>query len=96
MSGRRIGIGLLIVALLVLAPGCMGTGRLSPAAKNQLHGAADTAEARSRSFKLWAPKVKAKNAAEESALQGILKAHDEGLVSQANALRDLSEAIRKK
>ena len=96
MSGRRIGFGILIVALLVLAPGCMGTGRLSPAAKKQLHGAADTAEARSRSFKLWAPKVKAKDPAEESALQGILKAHGEGLVSQANALRDLSEAIKKK
>ncbi len=96
MSGRRIGIGLLIVAIFAIAPGCMGTGRLSPAAKKQLHGAADTAEARAKSFKLWAPKVKAKDAADEGPLQGILKAHGEGLDSQAKALRDLSEAIKKK
>ena len=96
MSGRRIGFGILIVAILVIAPGCMGTGRLSPAAKNQLHGAANTAEARAKSFRLWAPKVKAKDSAEEGALQGLLKAHGEGLDSQAKALRDLSEAIKKK
>ena len=93
---KKFAVGLLIVAILVIAPGCMGTGRLSPAAKKQLHGAADTAAARAKSFALWAPKVKAKNAAEENALQGILEAHGEGLDNQAKALRDLSEAIKKK
>ncbi len=93
---KKFAVGLLIVAVLAIAPGCMGTGRLSPAAKKQLHGAADTAASRAKSFSLWAPKVKAKNAAEENALQGILKAHGEGLDSQAKALRDLSEAIKKK
>ena len=96
MSGKRIGIGLLIVAVLAMTPGCMGTGRLSPAAKKQLHGAADTGEAQAKSFKLWAPKVKAKDTGDEGALQGILKAHGESLDSQARALRDLSEAIKKK
>lgn len=93
---RTFSIGLLLAAIMLMAPGCMGTGRLSLAAKKQLHGAADTAEARAKSFKLWAPKVKAKNVADEGSLQGILKAHGDGLDSQAKALRDLSEAIKKK
>lgn len=93
---KKFAVGLMIVAILAIAPGCLGTGRLSPAAQKQLHGAADTAEARAKSFKLWAPKVKAKDAADEGSLEGILKAHGEGLDNQAKALRDLSEAIKKK
>lgn len=92
---RKFLVGLMMVAVMAIAPGCMGTGRLSPAAKKQLHGAADTAEARAKSFKLWAPKVTSKNPAEDQTLQSLLKAHGEGLNSQAKALRDLSEAIKK-
>ena len=96
MSGRRIAIGLLFVTILMIAPGCIGSGRLTPAAQKQLHGAADTAEARAKAFPLWSSKVKAKDAGDEAALQRLIKSHNDGLKDQAAALRSLSNAIKKK
>lgn len=95
MSGRRIGIGLLIVAIFAIAPGCIGTGRLTPASQKQLHGAADTAEARAKAFPFWSSKVRAKDAADEEALQRLIKSHSDGLDDHAKAMRSLSNAIKK-
>ena len=96
MSGKRIGLGFLLVAILVIAPSCIGSGRLTPAAQKQLHGAADTAEARAKAFPLWSAKVKAKDAGDEETLQRLMKSHGAGLEDQAKALRSLSNTIKKK
>ena len=96
MSGRRIGIGLLFVAILMITPGCIGSGRLTPAAQKQLHGAADTAEARAKAFPLWSSKVKAKKPDDEESLQRLIKSHNDGLQDHAAALRSLSNTIKKK
>lgn len=93
---RKLGSALALMAVLVLVSGCIGSGRLTPAAQKQLHGAADTAEARAKNFKAWSGKVKAKDVSDEVALQSILVDHGKGLDSQAKALRDLSDTIKTK
>lgn len=91
---RKMLLGLVVMAFL-MAPGCFH-GALSPAAKKQLMEAAKTADARSKSFARWSPNVKAKNADDEEALQRIIKAHGEGLASQAKALDELDKSVNTK
>lgn len=91
---KKFMVGLVVVCVLVM-PGCFH-GALSPAAKKQLTEAAKTASARSKSFAKWSPKVQAKDADDEEALQRIIKAHGEGLASQAKALDELDKAVNTK
>lgn len=92
---RIFSIGLLLAAVMLAVPGCIGSGRLTPASQKQLHGAADTAEARAKAFPFWSSKVKAKDAADEEALQRLIKSHSDGLNDHAKAMRSLSNAIKK-
>lgn len=92
---RTFSIGLFLAAIMLVIPGCIGSGRLTPASQKQLHGAADTAEARAKAFPFWSSKVRAKDTADEEALQRLIKSHSDGLDNHAKAMRSLSNAIKK-
>ena len=94
-SGERFfwaGLFFIGLSLGIVLPGCK---RLSSEAKQLLSTAALATRERAASFRLISDQIQAGSEKDQAAVARYVKAHREGLASEAKALSDFVEAAQK-